>query len=88
VRRARTETWEPVPSAFGYAENSRGLGLAEMAGAIRAGRPHRASGELAFHVLDVMETCYESSREGRHIEVSSRCERPEPMKEGLPFGEL
>lgn len=88
VRRARTETWEPLPTAFGYAENSRGLGLADMAEAIRAGRPHRASGELAFHVLDVMEACYESSREGRHIEVSSRCGRPEPMREGLAFGEL
>lgn len=88
VRRARSNSWEPVSAGFQYSENSRGVGLADMARAIGSGRPHRASGELAFHVLDVMEACYESSREGRHIEVSSRCDRPEPMREGLGFGEV
>ena len=41
------------------------LGLADMAQAIRSGRPHRASGELAFHVLEVMEAFQRSSDEGR-----------------------
>jgi predicted dehydrogenase len=76
----RPETkWQEIPLTHGQAENSRGLGLADMAQAIRAGRPHRANGELGFHVLDVMHAMLESAREGRRIELSSQCERPAPM---------
>jgi len=59
------------------------VGVLDMAMAIRANRPHRASGVLALHVLEVMEAMDRSSVEGRHIAVESRCDRPEP----LPFGE-
>ena len=41
------------------------LGAADMAQAIRSGRPHRASGALAFHVLEVMEAFQTSSDSGR-----------------------
>jgi hypothetical protein len=57
----------------------RALGLAEMALAIHEARPHRASGDLAFHVLDVLCSLQESAETGRHVELKSRCERPEPM---------
>jgi hypothetical protein len=70
-----------VPLTHGYTENSRGLGVADLAQALRSGRPHRASGELAYHVLDLMHTIHEASREGRHIEMSSTCHRPEPLPE-------
>ena len=40
--------------------NSRGIGVADMAYALRSGRPHRASGELAFHVLDIMHAVHEA----------------------------
>jgi hypothetical protein len=59
-----------------------------MAQAIRSGRPHRASGELAFHVLDVMESVGEASREGRHIELTSTCARPAPMPMDLILGTI
>ena len=72
---------EDVPLTAGFADESRGLGLAEMADAIAAGRPHRASGELAFHVLDVAESLYESSLEGRHREIASGV-RPEALPAG------
>jgi predicted dehydrogenase len=42
-------------SRLGQVANYRGLGLAEMASAIERDRPHRATGELALHVLDVLE---------------------------------
>ena len=73
--------WEDVPLRDGFADESRGLGLAEMVDAIAAGRPHRASGELAFHVLDVAGCLYESSREGRHREPGPGV-RPEPLPDG------
>ena len=63
--------------------NQRGLGLREMARAIREDRPHRLQGELAYHVLEVMTAIEESSREGRHIPIQSTCQRPAPMPEEM-----
>jgi predicted dehydrogenase len=72
-----------VPLEFGHDENSRGIGLADMAYAIRTGRSHRAGGELAYHVLDAMHAILESSATGRHVELTSTCERPAPLPDGL-----
>lgn len=49
----------------------RGLGVLEMARAIRAGRPHLATGELGYHVLDVLLSAEESARDGRFVEIES-----------------
>ena len=73
---------QDVASSHPFAENSRGLGVAEMVHAIHAGRPHRASGELAYHVLEVMHASLESAREGRRIEISSRPARPISLPTG------
>jgi len=75
--------WTEIPLTHGYAENSRGLGVADMAAALRSGRVHRASGELAFHVLDIMHAIHEAAREGRHIEIKSACSRPAAMRMNL-----
>lgn len=82
------KSWQEVPLSHGYTANSRGLGAADLASAIAAGRPHRASGELAYHVLDVMQTIQEAADAGRFLEVASRCERPSPLPLGLLEGEL
>ena len=66
----------------------RGSGLADLAKGIATGRPHRASGELAFHVLDVMAAFEEASTTGRHIKIKSTCERPAALPVGLQLGEL
>lgn len=66
------------------AKNSRSLGVADMAHAIRSGRPHRANGEMAYHVLDIMHTIHDASREGKHITMQSTCVRPAAMPVGLP----
>jgi predicted dehydrogenase len=74
--------WRDVPLAHHHTDgcdNCRGLGVAEMAAAIRAGEKPRASGELAFHVLDVMQAMTESASEGRHVEVRSSFNRPPPL---------
>lgn len=86
IREGREKEWTEVPLAFPNADNSRGLGVADMAGAMRSGRPHRASGELAFHVLDIMAAFLESSDKGRHVNTKSTCERPAPLPEGLAEG--
>ena len=82
LHRANDPTWQEIPLTHGYTANSRGIGLVDMASARRAGRPHRASGELAYHVLDIMEALHTASSEGRHIELTSQCARPAPLNPG------
>jgi len=77
-----------VPLTHGYDKNGRGVGVADMAYALRSGRPHRASGDLAYHVLDIMHAFHDASREGRHIMLESTVERPAALPVGLPDGKL
>ena len=88
LNRARQQEWENVPLTHGHAENSRGLGVADMAVAIRSGRPHRASGALAYHVLDLMHAFHDASHAGMHIDIASACDRPTPLPLGLAPGEV
>jgi predicted dehydrogenase len=88
VRREGAQAWSEVPLTHGYFENSRGLGVADMADAIQTKRPHRASGELAFHVLDAMQAFLDASTAQRHIELGSTCSRPQPLPLGLRAGEV
>jgi predicted dehydrogenase len=76
VKSAQDEEWQEVPLTHGRTEESRGLGVRDLAAAIREDRPHRASAEMAFHVLDLMQSFEEASTSGQHIEIQSRCERP------------
>ena len=81
MRPAGSVIWRDVPVTRPYTENSRGLGLADMAAGLRSGvlQAHRASGEMAYHVLEVMHAVETASRESRHVEIASTCERPVPM---------
>ncbi|HEU0291671.1 MAG TPA: Gfo/Idh/MocA family oxidoreductase [Anaerolineales bacterium] len=76
VKSAKDEEWQEAPLMNGRTEESRGLGVRDMAAAIREGRSHRASAEMAYHVLDLMQSFEEASTSGQHIEIQSRCERP------------
>lgn len=79
LRRAGDKEWQEVALTHGYTENSRGLGVADMAEAIVQRRPHRASGSMAFHVLDTMHAFLDASREDRHILLASTCDQPAPL---------
>jgi predicted dehydrogenase len=76
VKRFRAEEWSEVPLLKDYAENSRGLGVTEMAEAIEANKPHRASAELACHVLDVMHGIHDASASGKYYKTKSKCKKP------------
>ena len=56
--------------------NDRGLGLADMAAAIRENRPHRADGRLGLHVLQVADAIIRSAAERRFIAIDSAADRP------------
>ncbi len=84
IRLRGDKEWRDVPLTHANATQSRGIGLVEMARALRAGRPQRASGELACHVLELMELAIVASETGRHRNTTMRCERPAPLAPGLP----
>ncbi len=80
--------WTEVPLTHAYAENSRGLGVLDMAYAIRNARPHRASGALAYHVLDAMLAVTDASTEGKALVLDSGVERPAALPAETPQGRL
>ncbi|MBM7582516.1 putative dehydrogenase [Caldicoprobacter guelmensis] len=88
VRRQGASEWKEIPLTHGYADNSRGIGVADMAYALLTGRPHRANGEMAYHVLDVMQGFLDASERGSHYLVHSSCSRPAPLPLGLSNGVL
>ena len=81
--------WANVDTDMPYADgNYRSIGLADMAHAIASDRPHRASGDLALHVLEVMEAFETSSQSGQVVTITTPVERPAPLSESLVSGRL
>jgi predicted dehydrogenase len=78
LRRVNDVEYQWVPPSFhvGY---GRSVGLADMADALRPGRPHRASGEQAYAVLAAMQAFLESAKLRQAIDPQSQFERPQPM---------
>jgi predicted dehydrogenase len=87
LRRAGASDWSQIPLTHS-AEVGRGVGVADMAHALINGLPHRANGEMAYHVLDVMHAFEEASQTGRHIDIESPCTQPAPLPLGLMPGKL
>jgi predicted dehydrogenase len=76
------QEWRTVEPNAGYAGAGRGYGLADMARAIETDRPHRASGALAQHVLEIMDAIPRSSAEHTVITLTTTVDRPEAIPEG------
>ena len=87
VRRKGDEDWQQVEQnhCLGY---SRAVGVADMAHAIATGRAHRANGDRAFAVLDVMQGVLDAGATGRAVDMQPGYERPAPLPTGLPEGVL
>ncbi len=79
---------EEYPLEFDYAENSRALGLADIAKAIETGRKPRTSYKQTFHVLEVMEAFKKSSDEEKAVAIESKFERQAPMIKNNTHGVL
>lgn len=71
--------WTEAPYSHGYRENFRGLGVLDQVRAIQDGRPLRASGELALHDLEAMESALLAAESGRTWTLRSTVARPEAM---------
>ena len=80
--------WTERALTHGYTDNMRSIGLADMCIGIRTGRAHRCDGQLAQHVLEIMQAFETSSSTATHVELKSRPDRPAPLPLGLAHGEL
>lgn len=81
------DNWRDVPLTFPYAENSRGLGVLDLIESIQENRPNRASGAMAFHVLDAMHAFLESSQSGNAVRLEGLARRDEAMPGGTRVGD-
>ncbi len=86
--RPETREVKEIPLLFDYAENSRGLGVADMAKALQDGRPARADYTQTFHVLDAMTGFDRSAETGRWIDMQTHFERRAPMQKAALVGVL
>ncbi|WP_368505165.1 Gfo/Idh/MocA family protein [Alkalihalophilus sp. As8PL] len=85
LKRPGADMWEEIPILFGCTENSRGIGVGNMAMAIRENDEHRANGELALHVLEIMHGLLTASETNSHYFLESTCQKPSlvPQKDFL-----
>ena len=74
-----------VPHRFGIDDVAFGVGVAELAWAVEAGRDARVSSEMALHDLEILHGVEESIRTGEVYEMTTTMERPVPLEEGY-FG--
>jgi predicted dehydrogenase len=87
IQSSNRETKE-LPLTHGFTEDSRGLGVADLAYAVRTGRPNRASGRLAEHIVDISLAIFEASATEKHIYLQTNVERPDPLPLGLKYNQL
>ncbi len=81
--------WVDMPLTHGYSDgNYRIIGVAEMASAIQANRPHRVSDQVALHTVEVMEAIVFGGQSGKSVPVYSHCDRPRGLLPLPRFGVL
>lgn len=76
--------WKDLPSPYEYQTDHRGIGVVDLACALRLSRNPRMSSQLGYHIVDTMEAIAESAIRRCHIPVFSSFEQPAAM----PCGKL
>ncbi len=88
LRNGDPHGWQNVPLTHIYSDNSRSLGVADMAQAILNDRAHRCNGDLACHVLEVMLSFDRASKAEKKIVLETTCAQPAPFPLGMEAGVL
>jgi predicted dehydrogenase len=73
---------QQIPVTHGYENECRGIGAAEMAWSIRTNRLHRASKEMACHVLEICAGMDDSARTGQLYKLETDFKIPDPLPMG------
>ncbi|MFI6504237.1 Gfo/Idh/MocA family protein [Nonomuraea typhae] len=76
----REREWRELPVTGPGA--GRGMGVLDLARSLRDGVPHRASGELGLHVLEIMTAITESAERGEFRRLRTSAPVPEPLPDG------
>lgn len=71
-----------MQQSHAFSGEYRGLGVAEMAWAMRMGRKHRASKEMAYHALEVLHGIVKSSETKSNQVIQSTFEKLPPIPRG------
>ncbi len=71
-----------LPHTHAYDGDDRGIGVAEMAWALRKGRTPRAHKEMAYHALELLTGVIESGETGKFYEMKSSFEQQPPLPRG------
>ncbi len=71
--------WQVLEPVSALADNCRGIGPADMGRCLRNGGVHLASGEMACHVLDIIEKMIRSGETGQPMETETGFLRPAPF---------
>ncbi len=79
-------SFRDLPLTHIYSENSRGIGVADMADAIMNNGNNIANGDLTCHVLEIMHAFHKSANHRRFVDLNTTCERPRPLDIGLIKG--
>ncbi len=80
IMRQGESTYSELPESFYCSDNSRGLGVAEMAFSILSDRPHRTDIAMAAHAVEILCAIVRSSETGVTQEITSTFEIPKPLK--------
>ncbi len=81
LRKPGEKEWKTLEHTHTYDGNCRGVGVLDLAVAIRQEREHRANGHLALHVLEAMYGFHAAAETGKHYRLKNDCEPPEPLPE-------
>jgi len=71
--------YRQIPLMFGYRENSRGIGIADMCKALETGRDFRANANQQIHVLEILTSFSKSSHDKKYVELTTKYSRGKPM---------
>lgn len=82
-RKPGHEHWQVAENHHGFNDNSRGLGLIDLAVALNEGRQPRASGALANHVVEAMHGILTSQTTGQFWAMDSSCTLVPPLPENF-----
>ena len=81
----RPGSFEPLPvaPAHGFDHDSRGVGAADLAWALRLGRKPRADARLGLHCQEIIQGIGESFMTRRFYKLTTTCEKPAPLMKGF-----
>lgn len=80
--------YREIPLINDYSENSRGIGISDMAFGMERQLGHSASGQQGLHVLEIMEGMVKSNRDKSWISIQSSVSPSVSIKRGSPAGIL